>query len=45
MVSFEIFLNNTNLTFVAFLYKIYIEGFQKISGKESYPYWELNLQH
>ena len=25
---FEFFLNNTNLTFLAFLYKIDIEGFQ-----------------
>ena len=27
-VSVEFFLNNTNLTFLAFLYKIDIEGFQ-----------------
>ena len=29
----EFFLNNTNLTFLTFLYKIDIVGFQKVSAK------------
>ena len=37
----EFFLNNTNLTFLAFLYKIDILGFQN-QQKKSCLHWELN---
>ena len=42
--TIEFFLNNTNLTFLAFLYKIDIEGIQN-QQKESCLHWEWNLQH
>ena len=39
--TFEFFLNNTNLTFLAFLYKIGIEGFQNQQKKLPPPGIEL----
>ena len=42
--QFEFFLNNTNLTFLAFSYKIDITGFQN-QQKYSCLHWVLNSHH
>ena len=43
-LSLEFFLNNTNLTFLAFLYKIYITEFQN-QQKKNCLHWVLNSQY